>query len=53
METIDLILFILILFAALTCGLIGGIFYGFSTFIYYESPRTDSYRGRHCRHADD
>lgn len=33
METIDLILFIFTLFAALTCGLIGGIFYGFSTFI--------------------
>lgn len=33
METIDLILFILTLFAALTCGLVGGVFYAFSTFV--------------------
>lgn len=33
METIDLILFIFTLFAALTCGLIGGVFYAFSTFV--------------------
>lgn len=33
METIDNIVFILTLFAALTCGLIGGVFYAFSTFI--------------------
>lgn len=33
METIDTIVFVLTLIAALTCGLIGGIFYPFSTFI--------------------
>ncbi|GIK42629.1 MAG: membrane protein [Chloroflexota bacterium] len=33
METVDQITFILTLIAALTCGLIGGIFYPFSTFV--------------------
>lgn len=33
MELIDTITFVLALIAALTCGLIGGVFYAFSTFI--------------------
>ena len=45
METVGPITFVLTLIAALTCGLIGGIFYGFSTFIMKALERIPANEG--------